>query len=461
MLEARLRVLALILTDALTMSIAWVSSVVLSAKLTPPRLFPASTFAETMGYALSRWGFLLFFLVFNTAARLYHGNLAYPGLAFSPVEEFRRLTLTTLATGLLFFSYLAFYGKQSLVSTGTVVLAVALTILCAQPARNLLRRFLRRFNLLQISVVLLGSKGDREELKQTIGASSYCGIRVAAEAERTHEAIDQAWQRNIKYCISLQPLRVFRQSIQALLDNFLVVVSIPETKVFPIALTQPVELGGFGGFEMTNQLHQRGTRAIKRLSESVATIVAGAICIVPGLCIAGLLCLVYGPKNVFYRTQRLGKKGRPFTIWKFQTMVPNAKEQLAAILSANPELADEWKRTGKLKNDPRITRIGKWLRHTSFDEIPQLLNVLRGEMALIGPRPIVQREVARYGRYYEIVSGVKPGITGFWQVSGRSELDYNRRIALDLYYVQNWSLWLDAWIFIRTFFVVLFQHGSY
>ena len=461
MLEARLRVLALIVTDAFTMSVAWVSSVALSALLTPPRLFPASSFAETMDYALSRWGFLLFFLVFNTAARLYHGNLAYPGLALSPVEEFRRLTLTTLATGLLFFSYLAFYGKQSLVSTGTVVLAVALTILCAQPARNLLRRFLRHFNLLQISVVLLGSKRDRALLKQTIESSSYGGIRVAAEEERTHEAIELAWRQGIKYCISLQPLRVFRQSIRALLDNFSVVVNIPEMHVFPIALIKPVELGGFGGFEMTNQLRQRGTRAIKRLSESVAAIVAGAICIVPGLCIAGLLCLAYGPRNVFYHTQRLGKKGRPFTIWKFQTMVPNAKEQLAAILAKDPVLAAEWKRTGKLKRDPRITRIGKWLRRTSFDEIPQLLNVLRGEMSLIGPRPIVQREVPLYGRYYEIVSCVKPGITGFWQVSGRSELDYNRRVALDLYYVQNWSLWLDAWIFIRTFFVVLFQHGSY
>lgn len=141
-------------------------------------------------------------------------------------------------------------------------------------------------------------------------------------------------------------------------------------------------------------------------------------------------------------------------------MVPDAEARLAAVLASDPQKAREWELTGKLRDDPRVTRMGVWLRRTSLDEIPQLLNVLRGEMALIGPRPIVSREVPHYGRYYPIVSAVKPGITGLWQVSGRSDVGYDTRVALDLYYAQNWSLWLDLWIFLKTFAVVLFQRGA-
>lgn len=141
-------------------------------------------------------------------------------------------------------------------------------------------------------------------------------------------------------------------------------------------------------------------------------------------------------------------------------MYQDADRRLSEILSRNPSLAKEFAENFKLKSDPRITRLGKFLRKTSLDELPQFLNVFRGEMALVGPRPIVQKEVALYGGDYEVFRRVRPGITGLWQCSGRSETDYTRRVALDTYYILNWSPWMDLWICLRTATSVLFMKGA-
>ena len=141
-------------------------------------------------------------------------------------------------------------------------------------------------------------------------------------------------------------------------------------------------------------------------------------------------------------------------------MYEDADEKLEQLLADNPELYEEWEKSYKLENDPRVTPIGKFLRKTSLDEIPQFWNVIKGEMALIGPRPIVRNEVAFYGDDYKILASVKPGITGLWQVSGRSNLSYDERVALDVFYVNNWSLWLDLYIFVATFNAVLFRRGA-
>jgi len=141
-------------------------------------------------------------------------------------------------------------------------------------------------------------------------------------------------------------------------------------------------------------------------------------------------------------------------------MYKDADERLAKILAENPELKKEWDENFKLKNDPRVTPLGKIMRKTSLDELPQFVNVLRGEMAVIGPRPIVEKEVAYYGPHYEVFSRVKPGITGFWQVSGRSDTTYERRIELDMYYINNWTIWLDYYIFLKTIKEVLICRGA-
>lgn len=159
--------------------------------------------------------------------------------------------------------------------------------------------------------------------------------------------------------------------------------------------------------------------------------------------------------------QRLGYKGEKFNVWKFRTMYLDADERLELLLETCEYSRKEWENDFKLKNDPRITKIGQFLRKTSLDELPQLINVLRGEMSLVGPRPIVEAEIPKYGEFYHYFTAVRPGITGLWQVSGRNDIDYNERVQLDVWYVRNWSIELDLEILIKTAIVVLGQKGSY
>lgn len=166
-------------------------------------------------------------------------------------------------------------------------------------------------------------------------------------------------------------------------------------------------------------------------------------------------------QSPIFRHQRLGRRGQPFSCLKFRTMVVGAEAALAAHLAASAEARSEWAATHKLTNDPRITALGKVLRKTSLDELPQLINVLRGEMSLVGPRPIVQAEVARYGSDFPACFAMPPGITGLWQVSGRSETSYAKRIALDLDYASRWSLRRDLSILLHTIPAVFAQRGSY
>jgi len=175
--------------------------------------------------------------------------------------------------------------------------------------------------------------------------------------------------------------------------------------------------------------------------------------------IAALLKLDGGPAVFGHR--RVGADGRSFRCWKFRSMVPNADEVLAKILERDPAARAEWDRDFKLRADPRITRVGRFLRVTSLDELPQLFNVLAGEMSLIGPRPIVAEEVARYGDAYRYYCACRPGMTGMWQVSGRNRVDYRRRVAYDQQYATNWSLLLDLSVLCRTVVVVTSRNGAY
>jgi Undecaprenyl-phosphate galactose phosphotransferase WbaP len=164
---------------------------------------------------------------------------------------------------------------------------------------------------------------------------------------------------------------------------------------------------------------------------------------------------------IFYRQSRIGRYGRKFYVYKFRTMVQNADQVLHMYLENSPELRAEWLATHKLKNDPRVTRVGTILRKLSLDELPQLWNILNGEMSLIGPRPIVEQEIEKYGKCFDLYVQVRPGLTGLWQVSGRSDTSYERRVELDEYYILNRSLKLDLQIILKTIGVVLGGKGAY
>jgi exopolysaccharide production protein ExoY len=165
--------------------------------------------------------------------------------------------------------------------------------------------------------------------------------------------------------------------------------------------------------------------------------------------------------SIIYKHRRVGRDGRTFECLKFRTMVPNADQVLRELLERDPAIKAEWVRDHKLRCDPRVTRLGRFLRRTSLDELPQLWNVLRGEMSLVGPRPVVREELLRYGRNVRTYLAAKPGITGLWQVKGRNDTDYRRRVVLDTYYVRNQNLLLDLYILFRTTRVVLGGSGAY
>ncbi|MEW6169908.1 MAG: sugar transferase [Pseudomonadota bacterium] len=168
-----------------------------------------------------------------------------------------------------------------------------------------------------------------------------------------------------------------------------------------------------------------------------------------------------GGGSALFRHRRIGQRGREFDCFKFRTMVPNAEAVLHELLEKDHAAREEWARDHKLRKDPRITAIGRFLRKTSLDELPQLINVLRGEMSLVGPRPIVLQELPKYGRTASKYLAVKPGITGLWQVTGRNNTDYQERVALDRYYMSHLSLRLDLAILFRTIPAVLLRSGAY
>ena len=167
------------------------------------------------------------------------------------------------------------------------------------------------------------------------------------------------------------------------------------------------------------------------------------------------------PGSIIYKHRRIGQDGHAFECLKFRTMVPNADQVLRELLERDPAIEAEWVRDHKLRSDPRVTRLGRFLRRTSLDELPQLWNVVRGEMSLVGPRPVVREELLRYGRNARAYLSAKPGLTGLWQVKGRNDTDYRRRVVLDTYYVRNQNLLLDLYILFKTTRVVLGGSGAY
>jgi exopolysaccharide production protein ExoY len=200
-------------------------------------------------------------------------------------------------------------------------------------------------------------------------------------------------------------------------------------------------------------------RVCKRMVDTLGAIVL-AVVFAP-LIIAVVLILRRDGHPVIYRHRRVGRHGRSFWCLKFRTMVPDADRILHTLLAQDEGLKAEWIQNHKLKRDPRVTAVGRFLRQTSLDELPQLWNVLRGEMSLVGPRPVVREELLRYGRNGGFYLAVKPGITGLWQAMGRNDTDYRRRVAMDIYYVRNHNVWLDAYILVRTTGVVIGRHGAY
>jgi Undecaprenyl-phosphate galactose phosphotransferase WbaP len=199
-------------------------------------------------------------------------------------------------------------------------------------------------------------------------------------------------------------------------------------------------------------------RPAKTAFDVLAAVLLLAIVSIPLLIIVLIIRLDGGP--AFYAHKRIGAGGRPFNCLKFRTMVPDSERVLTEVLARDSSMAAQWAAIRKLTNDPRVTRVGRFLRNSSLDELPQLINVLRLEMSLVGPRPIVESEIPLYGEGFTQYCAVRPGMTGLWQVSGRSDISYERRVQLDTWYVDNWSFWHDMIVLWRTIPAVLGGEGA-
>jgi Undecaprenyl-phosphate galactose phosphotransferase WbaP len=237
-------------------------------------------------------------------------------------------------------------------------------------------------------------------------------------------------------------------------------IILPPLERFPSLWLEACEAARRPALTITNRLRNRSSALLKRALD-LSIVVTLGFAVLPLVALIAALIKLGSPGPVFYGQERIGRLGRRFKAWKFRTMLPDADAVLARHLEEHPDLAAEWKANHKLRSDPRITSIGRFLRSTSLDELPQIWNVLVGEMSLVGPRPIVAAEIDKYDEHYEYYVQVLPGITGLWQVSGRNNTTYEERVALDVYYVQNWSVWLDIYILACTAKVVLLCEGAY
>lgn len=211
--------------------------------------------------------------------------------------------------------------------------------------------------------------------------------------------------------------------------------------------------------KLRNNLRYWPARLLKRVFDLLLSLLLLVLGSLPLLYIAWRIRGDGG--SAIFAHKRVGRSGQPFSCFKFRTMRTDAERQLREILEADPAARAEWEQEFKLRNDPRVTPIGGFLRRTSLDELPQLFNVLRGEMSLVGPRPIVQAELERYGDDVDYFLMVRPGMTGLWQVSGRNDTAYDTRVYLDTWYVKNWSLWYDIAILFKTIRVVFKREGAY
>ena len=237
------------------------------------------------------------------------------------------------------------------------------------------------------------------------------------------------------------------------------VVLIREKDNFGSLWVEPRDLEGQLGLEFHYHLLEPFSIIVKRLLDFFGALTL-LIIASPIFLFVTLFILVDSRGPVFFRHKRVGRNFKPILVLKFRTMVADADQNLPQLLESSEAARLEFEQFHKLKNDPRVTRVGKWLRKLYIDEIPQLWNVLKGEMSLVGPRPVVDFEIKKMGTYAPVILRVNPGMTGWWQVTGRHEIDFFQRIRLEEYYISNWSLWMDIYILIKTVWVVLKGKGA-
>lgn len=423
------------------------------------------------------WPLGLLFLLINELSRLYHGTMFYPGATFGPSEELRRIfySVSSVYCGLLLFLFIdkntAAYSRLIIIcSWPSCILAV---VFC----RWVLRSVFKRYSFGNVQAIILGAGKTGMKTARLLNKNKYLGIIPVAflddDADKQGEMLENmpvagtidtlkeaALKFRVDYIIACLPIAVVMEKIKNHGSGFKHIMIVPSDSMFSSVWVYAYDIGGILGLEMRCNLMLQWPLLLKRITDySLALLIT--VVSLPLMIFFAVVIKLTSRGPIIYRASRLGFHGRTFSVYKFRTMKIGADRLLEQHLEINPEARKEWQNCFKLKDDPRVTWFGNLLRRSSLDELPQLFNVLRGEMSLIGPRPIVEAEKIFYGEKYQMISSVRPGLTGIWQVSGRSELDYDERVELDCYYLMNWNIWLDIFILLKTIKEVLLCKGAY
>ncbi|MBI4784647.1 MAG: undecaprenyl-phosphate galactose phosphotransferase WbaP [Oscillatoriophycideae cyanobacterium NC_groundwater_1537_Pr4_S-0.65um_50_18] len=450
--------------DVLALSLAWIGSVQM-------RMLVEDQFHPSVYWQLCPM-LALFILAYAIVG-------LYPGVANSPVDELRWTSLSTTLIYMALVATLFLRREGEIYSREVFITAWIVSIVLVLTFRALVRLIFAPCRWWGYPVMVLGAGKTGEMVIQTLKQRPGIGLKPVLMLDDNPKkqgflhgvpvvggvemAPALARTRKIPYAIVAMP-GVPRDRLIRLIEDYGIAFAhlliIPDLFEFSSLWVSAKDMGGVLGLEVRQRLLMPGPRFAKFSIDLAATLVGGLL-ILPLICVIAVLIKLDSRGSIFYRQTRIGLGGKHFKAWKFRTMVPNASKILEEYLSQHPELRENWTKDQKLRYDPRVTRIGKFLRRTSLDELPQLWNILRGEMSLVGPRPIVDEEIERYGDKFPLYTKVIPGLTGLWQVSGRNNITYQERVNLDAYYVRNWSVWLDIYILIRTIWVVATGEGAY
>ncbi len=422
----------------------------------------------------------LFLASLGILAFLLKGHYARRKVFWDEVGDI--ITVFTVLLGLN--AAIAFSGKWPL--SRLWLFSAWLLALLLLPGLRLLQRWIfRRLGLWSRPVAIIGTGANALEAMRAIQSDTLLGYEVrwllSPEEIPPKPSPANAFQPTV-LALGRDPLATLRtlgspQVVLALDNNHwqiqqdllrLLGLYYPNLAIAPALRGLPLyglEVMHFFSHEVfmlrvRDNLARPGPRLVKRVFD-VLTAAALTLLLSPLLLWIAWRIRAEDGGPVLFRQERVGRNGKPFWCLKFRSMVPDAEARLQQYLLEKPTLAAEYQHNFKLRDDPRITRIGRFLRRSSLDELPQLFNVLRGEMSLVGPRPLLARELSRYGDNIALYTLVNPGITGLWQVSGRSETSFADRSNLDAWYVRNWTLWYDIVILLRTVRVVFRREGAY
>jgi Undecaprenyl-phosphate galactose phosphotransferase WbaP len=459
-----LTMLSLMLTDILAITLANSTSVIW-------RWVNGGSFEFQTYIALLP--FLGLFIAAFAAFGLYQGS------GLNPVEELRLATLGITLVYALLGAASFFLRAAELYSRLAFIVALILSLLFVPLARAIIRGLFSRAAWWGVPVVILGAGETGKIIAQNLQKQPGLGLKLVAfldDDPSKHGELEKipvigglelapilAEQYGVRHALLAMPGAKRERLLEIIEDYgafFPRLYLVPDLLGVASLWASAKDYGGLLALEVRQNLLQPLSKRVKRTMDLVLVLLALPLLLPLTIFIAIAICLE-SKGSVFFTQERIGRGGKPFRAYKFRSMVQNAEHVLQTALEQNTTLREEWTKDQKLRHDPRVTKIGWLIRKTSLDEMPQLWNVLLGEMSLVGPRPIVQNEISRYGEAFKLYTKVTPGLTGMWQVNGRNNTTYAERVRFDAYYARNWSVWLDIYILARTFRAVIRAEGAY